>query len=351
MLALLDVVISIVFLYLLLSLMCTSINEWIAATFKLRAKMLREGIGELLEPSNIQRIGFFRQKQLNADKIKEVTNAFYGHPLIKSLGRGNALPSYIPAKFFVTAVKESSGEGQLGSVSAGGAEDHDRELEDWFNNQMERVTGWYKRKIQIITLVVGATITVLVNADTFRAIGVLRHSPATRAAILAQAEDRVANRPVRATYPDPNQPIHAEGERSAEETVEVTEAEQEAVAPLVGWSSDFRALNAAFCERLRAERDRVCQDEGNPECVKVLEKIRSEARCRIDATRLAATDAFPGLALFSMPSLFAAHLFGWLLTIAAVSLGAPFWFDTLNRFIHLRYTGPSPEEKKKGAER
>src|SRR4051812_46730290 len=30
---------------------------------------------------------------------------------------------------------------------------------------------------------------------------------------------------------------------------------------------------------------------------------------------------------------------GWLLTIAAISLGAPFWFDTLSRLSRLRSSG------------
>ena len=38
---------------------------------------------------------------------------------------------------------------------------------------------------------------------------------------------------------------------------------------------------------------------------------------------------------------------GWLLTAFAVSLGAPFWFDLLNRFINLRVSGKAPEEKPK----
>ena len=42
------------------------------------------------------------------------------------------------------------------------------------------------------------------------------------------------------------------------------------------------------------------------------------------------------------------HLFGWLLSIAAVSLGAPFWFDTLSRFVNLRGAGPAERPKNKG---
>jgi len=43
------------------------------------------------------------------------------------------------------------------------------------------------------------------------------------------------------------------------------------------------------------------------------------------------------------------QLFGWILTAAALSLGAPFWFDLLNQFINLRGAGTKParEDQKK----
>ena len=41
-----------------------------------------------------------------------------------------------------------------------------------------------------------------------------------------------------------------------------------------------------------------------------------------------------------------ARLTGWLLTVGAVSLGAPFWFDVVNRFVNLRNTGrPAPTQR------
>src|ERR1700686_19931 len=36
---------------------------------------------------------------------------------------------------------------------------------------------------------------------------------------------------------------------------------------------------------------------------------------------------------------------GWCLPIAAVSLGAPFWFDVLSKFINFRSAGQPPEER------
>ena len=35
---------------------------------------------------------------------------------------------------------------------------------------------------------------------------------------------------------------------------------------------------------------------------------------------------------------------GWLLTAIAVSLGAPFWFDTLSKFINIRAAGTKPQK-------
>jgi hypothetical protein len=39
-----------------------------------------------------------------------------------------------------------------------------------------------------------------------------------------------------------------------------------------------------------------------------------------------------------------ARVTGWILTVVAVSLGAPFWFDVLNKFVNVRWAGKPPEE-------
>jgi hypothetical protein len=40
-------------------------------------------------------------------------------------------------------------------------------------------------------------------------------------------------------------------------------------------------------------------------------------------------------------------ILGWLITALAASLGAPFWFDLLNRFVNVRASGKAPEEEPK----
>ena len=75
----LDVSVGLVFIYLLLSIICTAANEMIAALLSLRARNLAKGIANLF-----------------ADKrIKGLDELFYDHPLIKGLYRGTRKPSYI----------------------------------------------------------------------------------------------------------------------------------------------------------------------------------------------------------------------------------------------------------------
>ena len=83
----LDVIVGLVFVYLLLSIICTAANEMIASLFALRARNLARGIANLL-----------------ADRrIKGLDELFYDHPLIKSLYQGKRIPSYVPSRTFALA--------------------------------------------------------------------------------------------------------------------------------------------------------------------------------------------------------------------------------------------------------
>ena len=89
----LDVAIGLVFVYMLLSLLCSTINEQvITRILSLRAKTLEDGIKNML-----------------ADPQGDLTKQVYENPLIKGLSQ-NALsekprkPSYIPSDLFAQAV-------------------------------------------------------------------------------------------------------------------------------------------------------------------------------------------------------------------------------------------------------
>ena len=79
-----DVAMGLVFFYVTLSLVCSSIQEIIASVLGLRSRNLRKGIRNLIG--------------------SEYAEAMYDHPLIKGLRKPKRLPSYIKPEIFSTAL-------------------------------------------------------------------------------------------------------------------------------------------------------------------------------------------------------------------------------------------------------
>ena len=401
----LDVAIGLVFMYLLLAIICTAINEWIAGLFRLRARNLKTAIASLVDdPAGPKKRGKGSATTRLSDQVLE-------HPLIASIKDGKRGPSYIPAPRFVAALRDviepEKPDAKKGDAPAAVAKDvenvknqlkalekatppriraaavtdavvenadrdKDDRIEEWFNQAMERSTGWYRRKVMIITVVVATVLTVLSNADTIAAARILWQHPTVRAAVVAQAQERV-NRPrpaeggvfVQADYPDKDRPISDEAAGELEEDNPedantagddtepasddsgLTDAEKAALAQMIGWGRDFRAINTSVCAARQARINEVCKGEAttSPECTSAIDAGTAGGVCIQGSGGLEATDAFPkGTALWP---LIASHFFGWFITAAAVSMGAPFWFDTLKLFMSVRSSGSNPDEKKK----
>jgi hypothetical protein len=298
----LDLAIGMVFVYLLLSLVCTAAKELLEAWLKKRATDLEAGIRALLKDPDLAR-------------------RLYEHPLIAGLfvKRGEQWtrtnwPSYIPAPLFAQALldlvfpqqpappagaggtappaptlRETVGQipvepvrkALLAFVDAG-ANDLQRlraSLEGWFNSAMDRVSGWYKRWSQVVILVLGLGITVALNVDTIALGDSLSRDPEAVKRLVSAAEE-FAKRP----RPGDGREV-AEPERLRQRLDQVG-----ALSLPIGWKGDDpRTVPREFWDWLR-------------------------------------------------------KVGGWLLTAFAVSLGAPFWFDLLNKFMVVRAT-VKPHEK------
>lgn len=316
----LEVAIGLIFVYFLLSLLCTVLNEWVARIFALRSNTLEAAIRNLLSDD------------------EHLVEDFYGHALVKGLfkqGRLDKLlgregrPSYIPshifahawldtvahadrAKFsddaqktlltlmdtFVPADKEKSKhiEEVRDAVEKANLP-HDMQqtlvtlidnterdikeareyIEIWFDAAMDRVSGWYRRKVAVITLCLALLVSVTLNADTVMIAQGFSRDTTLRASLVAAAE-KIAEE----TYTT---------DSDASEMIEKIQEEVQDLQLPIGWSSgpdDPRALPSTT----------------------------------------------PG---------WLAKIGGLLLTIFAVSLGAPFWFDMLNKLVNLRRSGESPK--------
>ncbi|HEV2388644.1 MAG TPA: hypothetical protein VGS20_15470 [Candidatus Acidoferrales bacterium] len=396
----LDVAIGLTFVYLTLSLLCTGINEWWSRKRRLRSQFLREGIHRLLAA----------WPQGNA-----VTQAFYSNPLIRGLSREDDHPSYLSSRVFALALVDAAKRiaspdappatirqaidqmptgdlkqelQSLASTAKSDDEEALQKIEAWFDDGMDRVSGWYKRRMQVVTLVVASAVTIVANADTLAIIHRLWVNPAMRAAVVAHAEARAKQPPpLQLGYTGqsavPTQPVATPS--SAEPIV--SPDERDALAQLLSWSDDFRVFHRMVAQR-RAEAGFHAGGAGDPgqqvrACLQAQDTVRSmlctgysptpipdceaarkilaDQRCAVAARKVdeAATDgSFPGLRFFGAPMalgewlwwLVPSRIIGWLLTIFAISLGAPFWFGALQKLVNIRSSGVSPSEKQGGAQ-
>jgi hypothetical protein len=349
MFASIEVLIGLALVYLLLALIVTALTEWQSSLMRFRSRNLHVAIRQMLD---------------GPDGTSN-TERFFAHPRIIALSEGKKPPSYIPSQAFAEVVKDLADSAKAASprmpLIGNDVSPTVAQIEDRFLDTMNRASGWYKRKAITWSLIWATAVVVVANADTLEIGKRLWRSTSLRAAVVAQAERRVAmGRPteiVPATYANQEDPVPAESDESAEDQEnpdDLTTEDRDVLETLLGWNADFRDINDPHCEALQVERDTNCLERGDEAaCDAVLDRIAQDDRCVIEQGALVATDIYPGGAMRVgvMAPLVISHLFGWLLSVAAVSLGAPFWFDTLSRFINIRGAGPAEKPKNKGDDR
>jgi hypothetical protein len=205
-----DVAIGLAFFFFLLSIVCSSVNEAIATWLKLRAGTLEAGIRSVLSD----------------DKTK----AFYENSRITALFTNTVVPwtskkkpSYIPSSAFALTLMDTVAPPAEGGTSddlisrarqavdrmtraadpreekilvilqdaldeAGADRDKFRAaIEKSFNDVMDRVSGWYKRRSQLIMFVIALALAAGINADAYAFGQRLWKNDALRSAVVAQA--------------------------------------------------------------------------------------------------------------------------------------------------------------------
>jgi hypothetical protein len=305
----LEVLVGVVFLFLLLSVVASAATELVAQLLALRSRTLSDALTSVLFD-------------------KSGRDALLDHPLIKSLSqqgtidaifRRVARPSYIPSDLFARALLDNLTlthladgtlrvEGRNGFVvsedlrrlvlslasplgpAALEAERLATEVARWFDQSMERVSGWYKRKTQLVLLIAGAIIVVWSNANVLRYADALVVNPEARAAVVTAAEGAL---PSAATSEEPSA---SPAPQTSQLTTEQAVAELKKLDFSLGWDA---AVESADSRHLPSSLQEV-------------------------------------------PAAVGANVLGWLLAVAAVSMGAPFWFDALKDLVNLRSVGKKP---------
>jgi hypothetical protein len=220
------------------------------------------------------------------------------------------------------------------------AEAFRRNLEGWFNDAMNRVGGWYKRWTQAWLIGLATVIVIGSNVDTIMLVQRLLVDDALRASLAAAAQDTLKTRPGAAA--DAGLASRKSGGELAEnqnpepgivKTPPVPESSgnQQATTSMSPEDKDIQKLVKSL-ESLKLPIG-WSWDPGDPRYFRFLDPKLSWD--------------FPTWRDYGMWVL--SKLFGLFISILAISLGAPFWFDTLSKVMNVRSTGTPPGETRKSA--
>lgn len=284
MLRMLDVIIGLVFVFTVLSLVCSAIAEGIEALAKRRGRYLEAGLKRLLA----------------ADGSSYVAQ-FNGHPLIRAFSDpAKKRPSYVPPRSFALAVldvlaksdrarKEAVTEidrlpdDALGNAvralarqANGNMDELVRSIERWFDDAMDRVASAYRRGTHGILIALGLVVAGVLNADAVNIATMLAIDPALRQSVVETAlKTSGANS-------DPQGSSSGSTKTAAAAAIE----QLQGLSLPIGWSG---------------------------------EKMSKDLR-----------------GLPESASAWLSKVLGILVTGFALSMGAPFWFDVLNKVARLR---------------
>jgi hypothetical protein len=310
----LEVAISMVFVFMLLSIIVSSVNEVIVHFLNARGKFLRNALHEV-----------FNDAKLN----KNYTDLLYKHPGIDRLKKtARRLPSYISTTSFsstlidmianeytaantkfvqdkitlsikevndaentstfdrfkggVKLMKHSDVKILLGSMINGNdtLKSLEASIQTWYNDYMDRVCGWYKAYMQRFLFVIAVVVTMILNIDTIRIVKYIAKDSTVRTELVKGAESYVQNNQAPVSGIDSTKSIS-----TILKQIEDANSQLEAYQLPMGWGAqaDWRGWQT---------------------------------------------------------------LVGWLITAIALSLGAPFWFQVLCKIINIRKSGSKPQDEK-----
>lgn len=320
----LNIALGLAVIYFALSLLASQIQELISTKLEWRADHLKKSIQNLLDRDS---------KGTFATSEKSLTQALYNNSLIKALnqkaeGRAKSKgPSYIPSSLFAIALMdvlkddtnieinnledvETILKGVKNEVlqhnlfvlmrrartdvqgTAEQLQQFYRELAIWFDSSMERASGVYTRNAKGVAILIGLLIALSFNVDTLHIVRTLARGQVLDATAEQVTQYLLTDALTNSSCLQPAAPPEAEQRCLIAIRKQVNSA-LNSVTPLpVGWNL------------------------ANP--------LENQVPLNVKTLMQA--------------------IAGWLLSAIAISMGAPFWFELLNKVINVRNTGKKPEK-------
>jgi hypothetical protein len=320
-----------VFIFLLYSTLATAIQELIATLVKMRGRYLRGAVARLLEDLHLK---------------KQLVRDFEAHPLIQKINakRGKGFPSYLKPETFSIVVQDILPDVYLGKGRTLTPEeklrlmpdgnlkralftyintrrfDMDEALRELFDSAMERLSGRYKRRTQYNVFIIGAVLAIGFNVDAIAVFNKLSKDD--------KARERLVNRAV--AFAEANQNYDSLMAKYRSQAVAGDSVKQGSKTDSLKNATREDSLLQKFNEQRMAIKQLLDSDLAD-----VNNTIGIGWRTApVKINKQMFNNGFwPKLLLMSL---------GWFITALAVTIGAPFWFDLLQKLVRIRGTGSRP---------
>ena len=438
-----DVAIGLIFIFLLYSLLATTINEFVAMLLAYRHRMLEKGIEQMLDGKNYSyywwdkalniirwicgRVGikahfknnllpqthlslrqfltnqkindtdvhalikpqtYVKRAKLNKKAALFASNVI-NHPLYRRKSEQSLLykkPAYLSSTAFsdilmdilggsksstttdpitIDDVKnfvdsKLTGNPDLKSIlnlyiqqAEGSVQKFKRLLENWYDDTMERVSGWYKRQVTKVLFLIGLVLSVMFNVSTIAIVGKLSADKPARQALVSNASDfvkshyvdsgrHVANKEPAAPPADASDFNQVKGKLKEIDSLYRESIEQSDTLMGFGWG-DY-GYNK---DSIRLKKDSLEYVKDSIEYKALIDKDKTyQSKKPVLAAYLKPDIWYRAGYILSQTFTIPRNWMGFLITALAICLGAPFWFDLLNRFVNIRGGGNDPGEKK-----
>jgi hypothetical protein len=332
-----ETAISVVLIVFVFSVIAYVIQELIAVNLQFRSKMLWKSMAQLLD-------GFVLEGRLKLTRAVPagnnipLTQSLYDHAQIKTLQQHlRKMPSYIPASHFamaiidIVAAKSPTQTGNLmndfsnglATLTGNNAKLKEilgdlkqtsatlQELQDklaaWFDNYMNRVSGWYKSHTVVFVRLIAIGLTLFFNLNMIRITKTIYNNGTIRGNLVAIAETMA------------NNPESTKSYYTAGFSLQVSAVEDQFKKDTIGKTDD---------EKKNMLRKQVL----------LLDSMAGVYTKKSTISGKAGSTPFINFCLL---------LIGWLISAGAISMGAPFWFDMLVRLVNLRQNGATRQSSKK----
>jgi hypothetical protein len=201
-------------------------------------------------------------------------------------------------------------------------------MEKWYDEGMERVTGWYKRYFQAFALILGFFVALVLNADTFQIGKAIYRDQALRNSLVVMADEAIKESPSATKQSSPGEKPKPAG-----------------TAPSTGQEKPGNVKQGAEGQPPSGAPDKELEEKVKK--VNEMYKQISSVNLPIGWPLVPSEKGslWVSIGFTEKPDLTdlgLVKLLGFLLTALMVSLGSNFWFELLNKLLNMRNAGKKP---------